>query len=98
MLLGSRAAGRSLFRCRRLAGHFLDSVGDSGHSSSRGAGKLCRGLDYTLAATLGGWLVGGLKTFAIKSNLGNTDGGEGLAMSHQFLVLLLALVVEDQDL
>src|SRR4029077_6594551 len=42
--------------------------------------------------------LGRLERLPIKSNLSNTDRGIILSVSTQLLVLLLAFVVEDQDL
>src|SRR5437762_12009 len=47
---------------------------------------------------LGFRLVAGLEMLAVEGDLGNAHGSEGLAMSGELLVLLLALVVENQDL
>src|SRR5437879_5048146 len=41
-------------------------------------------------------LVRGLEMLAVEGDLGDAHRGEGLAMSSELLVLLLALVVEDQ--
>src|SRR5579862_3344515 len=41
--------------------------------------------------------VGSFEALSANGDLGDAHGGEGLAMAAQFLVLLLALVVEDQD-
>src|SRR5207245_7475851 len=41
-------------------------------------------------------LVRGLEMLPVEGDLGDAHRGEGLAMSSELLVLLLALVVEDQ--
>src|SRR5207248_8076385 len=41
-------------------------------------------------------LVGGLEMLAVEGDLGDAHRGERLAMSSELLILLLALVVEDQ--